>query len=92
MITKEDIKKLADLSRIEISDGEAESLTPEIDSILGYVSKIKDAVGDIEKNVPKHHNIMREDVSTNEGGQYTEVLLDSAPEREGEYVKVKKIL
>ena len=40
MITKEDIQNLANLARIEITQKEAESLTSEIDSILGYVGKI----------------------------------------------------
>lgn len=92
MITSKDIKNLADLARIEISDAEAENLTGEMDAILGYVGQIKDAVGDIKQIIPKLHNIMRDDVSTNTARQYTEDLLDSAPAREGDYIKVKKIL
>ncbi len=92
MITKEDIKNLADLARIEISDTEAEGLTTQIDSILGYVGQIKDSTGDVQGTTPKLRNVMRDDVVTNAGGQYTEKLLNNAPSREGEYVKVKKIL
>ncbi len=92
MITKEDIKNLADLARIEISDTEAEGLTTQIDSILGYVGQIKDSTGDVQGVAPKLRNVMRDDVVTNTGGQYTEKLLNNAPSSEGEYVKVKKIL
>ncbi len=91
-ITKEDIKKLANLVRIEISDEEAEKLTPEIDSVLGYVGQIKNATGDTEKTVHKLHNVLRDDVVVNKEGEYTESLLEAAPSREGDYVKVKKIL
>lgn len=91
-ITKEDIKKLADLARIEISDQEVDKLTPEIDSILDYVGQIKNAVGDVEKLVPKLRNVMREDNPTNKTGEYTEDILNNAPAREGKYIKVKKIL
>lgn len=91
-ITSKDIKKLADLARIDISDSEAENLTGEMDSILEYVGQIKDAGGSIQKIVPDLHNVMREDVATNTGGEYTEDLLNSAPSREGKYFKVKKIL
>jgi aspartyl-tRNA(Asn)/glutamyl-tRNA(Gln) amidotransferase subunit C len=41
MISKDDIKHLADLSRIEISDGELETLSDEIDAILEYVGQVK---------------------------------------------------
>ncbi len=92
MITKEDIKNLADLARIQISDKEAESLTREMDSILGYVGQIKEATGDTEKMLPKLRNIMREDISTNAPKQYAEKLLKNAPSREKNYLKVKKIL
>jgi len=91
-VTSKDIKNLASLARIEISEEEAEKLTPEIDSILGYVGQIKDVVGNIKKEVPKLHNIMREDISTNTSRQYTDDILSNAPDREGDYIKVKKIL
>lgn len=92
MVTKEDIKNLADLARIEIPESEAESLTSEMDSILSYIGQTKDALGDIEKKVPELHNVMREDVPTNKPGEYTEELLANAPVRGGQYFKVKKIL
>ena len=91
-ITSKDIKNLASLARIEISEEEAERLTPEIDSILGYVGQIKNVVGNIKKEVPKLHNVMREDVVTNTSRQYTDDILNDAPDREGDYIKVKKIL
>jgi aspartyl-tRNA(Asn)/glutamyl-tRNA(Gln) amidotransferase subunit C len=92
MISKEDIKNLADLSRIQLSPEEMESMTREIDSILGYVGQIQDVGGTDEREVPAHRNIMREDRVINESGEYTEKLLDNAPGREGNYLKVKKIL
>ena len=92
MITKEDIKNLADLARIEIAPEEAEKLTAEVDSILDYVGQIKNVSGDIEREIPKLRNVLREDVVTNNGGEYTEKLLSNAPAREKNYLKVKKIL
>jgi aspartyl-tRNA(Asn)/glutamyl-tRNA(Gln) amidotransferase subunit C len=92
MITKEDIKHLADLSRMEISDAETEKLTGEIDAILGYVGQIINTTGDMARTVPLLHNVMREDEPQNKSGEYTEVILQNVPAREGNYLKVKKIL
>ncbi len=92
MITKDDIKHLADLSRLEVSDAEIVKLTGEIDSILGYVGQIMDTAGDMKREVPVLHNVMRDDEPTNTPGQYTESILQNAPAREGNYLKVKKIL
>ena len=92
MITTEEIEHLAKLARIEMLPGEAEKMTGEIDSILGYVGQINAVSGDVMRVIPQLRNVMREDVPTNTPGEYTEKLLDNAPSREGSYVKVKKIL
>lgn len=89
-----DIEHLAKLARIEVTEREAESLAGSITDILAYVSEIEKVVGDVhtEKQVGPLHNVMREDGVPHEPGIYTEDLLNSAPEREGQYVKVKKII
>lgn len=92
---KDKVLALAKLSRIKISDGEAQSLSHEFDSILGYVGEVKTI--SIEEALPKPsdfpvRNIMRGDGEGHESGLYTEKLLKEAPTREGSYVKVKKIL
>lgn len=91
-ITKEQIENLAKLARIGLSREEALNLTVEVDSILGYVDQIKEVTGETKKVTPKLRNVMREDVVTNSKGQYKEKLLNNAPSREGDYLKVKKIL
>ncbi len=92
MVNKDEIKNLANLARIEISDTEAETLTSELDSILGYVGQIKDASSDDEPIIPVLKNVMREDDPTNKDNEYTEDILGNAPSREGRYLGVKKIL
>ncbi len=91
---KDDITRLAGLARIELTDTEAESFALEITSILGYVSEIADITGTAapEKKVGALYNVMREDGEPHAAGIYTEDLLKAAPERDGQYVKVKKIL
>lgn len=91
---KEDIEHLAKLSRIAIGDEEASELAEDITSILGYVSEIEEITGsaEIEKKVGPLYNVLREDTEPHAAGLYTEDLLNLAPTRDGQYVKVKKIL
>ncbi len=91
---KEDIEHLAKLSRIAVTEDEAEVLAEKITSILGYVSEIEEITGNVEmeKKVGALFNVMREDENPHEAGLYTEDILNLAPKREGQYVKVKKIL
>ncbi len=92
MIDVTQVKKLAELSRIAISDSEAESLSKEMASILGYIDQIKTASADIASPEYSLVNVMRDDTYINETGSNTETVLNAAPAREGQYVKVKKIL
>jgi aspartyl-tRNA(Asn)/glutamyl-tRNA(Gln) amidotransferase subunit C len=89
-----DIKHLASLARIRIADAEAEALKKDIDSVLDYVSVVSDiaAADGLTKKVGARYNVFRTDAVTNEPGVHTETLLQEAPAREGNYLKVKKIL
>lgn len=97
-MNKEEVLKLADLSRIEVSDKEAEDLTYEFGAILGYVGEIRGLVGDLTskqssgKDENPIRNVFRLDAEPHESGLYTEDILKSAPDRDGGYIKVKKIL
>lgn len=92
MITKEEIKKMASLARMELEEKEIESLTLEVDSILGYVGQVSNISGNLKNEVSETHNVLRSDIPQNEKNQYTEDILNNAPSREGNYLKVKKIL
>ena len=93
MIKKEEVEKLAELSRIEITEAEKETLAKEIESILAYISEIQKVSSDVSAEGEKHLvNVMREDKSPHESGVYTEVLLEAMPKCERGFLKVKKIL
>ncbi|MDP3958444.1 MAG: Asp-tRNA(Asn)/Glu-tRNA(Gln) amidotransferase subunit GatC [bacterium] len=90
---KEDIERLAALSRIEISDEEKKGLLEDLKSILGYVGEIRE-LADAE---PPHaagelRNVMRDDVPYKRPLATSEELLAGAPEREGDYIKVDQVL
>ena len=90
----EDIRQLANLARIEITDEEVKSYKKEFTDILGYVDQIKNAStedgGQIESVTVR--NVFREDAESHESGLYTEDILNSAPESKDGYVKVQKVL
>ncbi len=88
------MEKLAKLARIELSGDETDSFVKEIDSIIGYVDQIQ-SVGTTTPQATTTHsqtNVMREDVHPHETGFYTKDIIDGAPDKEGNYIKVKKIL
>lgn len=89
----ESVKKLAALCRINMSDTEMEELRKEIGAILGYVGEISDVV--TKEHTPEAvsaRNVMRDDGEPHTSGAYTKAIMAEAPDKEGEYVKVKAIL
>jgi len=93
MISQDDVKKLAALARIKLTEKEEEKFAKEIDGIVGYVAHIqKFTAGENTQGQEKVKNVLREDKNPHESGIHTETILAEAPQREGNYVKVKKIL
>ena len=96
---KEKVLKLAQLARVEIGDSEAQTLSSEFGAILDYVGEVKKFVETakvspsqmaLNKDILK--NVMREDTNSHESGIYTKAILDVAPQKNSEFIKVKKIL
>ncbi len=93
MIKTADIKKLATLARIEVSEVEAEWLAKDVEGILGYVQQVQSIpIAHRKENESGLVNIMREDALAHKPGAHTDALLAIAPVREGSYLKVKPIL
>jgi aspartyl-tRNA(Asn)/glutamyl-tRNA(Gln) amidotransferase subunit C len=94
MINKEDITKLAKLARVELAENDKEKLTKDVGNILNYVDQIKTAVaktGD-ERKVGDLRNVVRSDENPNKSGINTEAIVAEFPRKEGNYLKVKKII
>ncbi len=94
MLEIKDIEKLAKLARIDLTDEQKKTYLKDVSSILGYVDQIKNAVsqGALERKIPDLRNVAREDVAKNESGSNTEVITREFPKKDGNYLKVKKII
>lgn len=94
MITVKELEHLATLSRIELTEDDKKSLVKEFDSILGYVDQLKkvDVSLDVAGRVGAVRNVMRQDEAAPVSPEDHERLLDEAPDREGDFIAVKKII
>lgn len=94
---KIDIEKLALLARIKLTPKEKEKFQSEFAGILDYVSQLKkvDTRSMDDKEAGRTNeleNVMRDDVSPNEPGGFSDILLKEAPSTKNGYIKVKHIL
>ncbi len=94
-MNKDEVKKIAELARLEISDSEFEKMTREIDAILEYIDQIKSAEIDNDNSRIESagvRNVMREDQSPHQTAENTKDLINEAPDSQDGLIKVKKIL
>ncbi len=93
-ITIDDVKRLAALSALMVSDDEAESLRSQLQDILGYVEQLDEVdTAGVEPTyqVTGLENVTRPDV-VGQSNIDRDNLLKNAPATHDGHIKVKKVL
>ena len=92
-ITKEEVKKVAHLARLELNENEINNHAEQLEKILDYVRQLEKIDTD---DIPcttraiEVINVFRKDEKKN--SDCNEELLDLGPSREDKYFKVPKII
>jgi len=93
MIDREQVRKVANLARLELTPEEEEQFTSQLGNILDYFQQLSEL--DVSDVAPTTRAIDVSNVTrTDELQPYPEreAILQGAPEQEGEFFKVPKIL
>ncbi len=94
-ISKEQVSHIADLARIELTNKEKEKYADELSAVLGFVEQLSEVNTDniiSTSQVTGLVNIAREDAVENCDPETRKKILEAAPMREGDYIKVKAVL
>lgn len=92
-ITKDQVDQIAKLARLQLTDAQEETMAKEMGSILSYIEKLNEVNTDgVEPTaqVTGLVNVFRKDVIREQLARPAD-LVDAAPERQGEFVKVKEV-
>jgi aspartyl-tRNA(Asn)/glutamyl-tRNA(Gln) amidotransferase subunit C len=94
MITESEVKKIAKLARLKLSDKEIEKMKGELSKVLDYIDKLKEVniEGVKEDRFLTGENVFREDEIRKDLMTSNEDLLSLSPKKEQGYLKVKSIL
>lgn len=93
MLSEEEVKKVAEMARIELTDAEVTKFQKDLSSVLDYVDVLKevDTEGlEIVSSVTGLENVTRAD--SPRLIDYQEEIMANAPERKDKFYKVKSIL
>lgn len=88
---KEDVAHLASLARLDLSDNELENYASTFTKILDYVGHVSEVTGDVSA-LGWSINQFRADAEPHDTGLFTSDIIREAPDQQGDYVKVQKIL
>lgn len=93
MISEQEVKKVAEMARIALTDEEAAKFQKDLSSVLDYVVALQEVNTDgleIVSSVTDLENVHRNDVA--QPVEYQEDIMANAPERKDRYYQVKSIL
>lgn len=98
MLSDTEVRKIAKLARIELTDSEIEKYKDELSSILDFINKLNEVNTDnVEplRQITGLTNSVRPDESHKEfemNDELNEKLIGQAPHKENRFVKVRAIL
>ncbi len=75
-----DIKKLAELARVDLDEATADELAGNIEDVLSYVGSVQEVAGaDTDPEAGAVRNVLREDTNPHDPDAYRAALLREAP-------------
>ena len=92
-ITKEEVKKVANLARLELDEDEINNHADQLEKILEYIDQLEKIDTDQVPSTTRAievSNVFRKD--ENKNSDCTNELLELGPLREDQYFKVPKII
>jgi len=94
-LSKQEIQGIAKLARLDLTEAELEKYGGQLSAVLSYIDQLKEVdVKGVEPTaqVTGLENVLREDEVKNWDKKEIEEALKDAPEREGRFIKVKRVI
>jgi len=94
-LTKEDVLKVANLARIELTDAQVTKFQPQLAAVLDYIEQLNkvDTQGVVETaQVTGLENVLRPDVVTDCPDDERQATINEAPQTVANMVRVTKVL
>ncbi|HNZ86095.1 MAG TPA: Asp-tRNA(Asn)/Glu-tRNA(Gln) amidotransferase subunit GatC [bacterium] len=90
MLTKKEILKLAEFSKIQLSKKEESTLLKDINNILNYVKKVQQypISEKIKSNNSKYTNLRKDKIKTSQ----SDLLISQFADKKDNLLRVKKVL
>ncbi len=88
-VTKEEIKKIAEMTRVSIEDHELDSILTQFNDVLTYAERVVEIAKSVEIKGNKNINSLRQDIVIPTDSR---AILAQAPQQEDNYFVVPKFV
>lgn len=88
-VTKEEILKIAEMTRVSIEEHEIDSILAQFNAVLNYAERVVEIAKDVETKRDKNINCVRQDVVIPTDSQ---PILAQAPQSEDNYFVVPQFI
>lgn len=93
MATTEEVKKLAALARLSVSEEKLQTFAKEFDAIIGYMGQLESLeLPPLIDTKPPLRNVFRADEEPHDPGAFTKQIAEQFPARKGDALSVKQII
>ncbi|MDR0486500.1 MAG: Asp-tRNA(Asn)/Glu-tRNA(Gln) amidotransferase subunit GatC [Elusimicrobiota bacterium] len=94
-MTKEELETTAFLARIAIGEDEKDKYLKDLNQMMSYIEVLQEP--DVSSLKPTTHvtklrNVWRDDIVKPSPKETVESLLNAAPDKEGNFYKIKKVI
>lgn len=94
-LTKDDVRDIATLARIGVTDEEVNTYQKDLSSVLGYFEKLQEVdTKGVEEigHITGVTNVYRSDSVIEMDEKDKKAMMDSVPDKKDGYIKVKSVL
>jgi len=94
-LSKDDVRDIAALARVGVSDAEVDEYQKDLSSILAYFTKLQECNTDeVEEigHITGMTNVYRADRVVEASDEVKDAIMENIPQKKDGYVKVKSVL
>lgn len=94
-VSKEEVRHIAELARIELTPEESERFAREISDVLVYVEQLQEVdTSQVEpvSQITGRKNVLRNDEAIDSPQETKDIMAQNYPDKQDGYIKVKQIL
>ena len=92
MISKKEVENIAKLARLDLTEKEIENMQKDLSEVLDYFNSLQKIKDKAKPTKIVGRDVLRKDEAKSQNEETVKRLINAAPDKRGDHIKVKTIL